>query len=258
MQKGVTQNLSINDMQKIIKDMPQYTELLTRYSLHMYMIGKCLDTFNSAGLKQIGDIEQTVATGVDGEGDTPSSSDVFASALKAMSSAALSAQNKLRLAMLIVTSMHLNEANLQKVKSLLGSSSDVKAFENLLYLGVRNDPSKGATKFRLVDEEKKYFKNHAKNAKYDLIRFTPRLQPILEQLYNGQLSAGQFNTQTISTLKAGAAPAKKLLSNDLLAFKSSTNTKNPSLASKDKLIVFFLGGMSHSEVRVVKELGTFG
>jgi syntaxin-binding protein 1 len=254
MQKGVTQNLTINDMKKMIKDLPQYTELLTRYSLHMHLIGQCLETFNVAGLKQIGDIEQTVATGVDSNCDQPSSSDIFASAIKVMGSPSVSPQNKLRLAMLIVSSMYLNDANLQKVKSLLSSQNDVRALDNLIYLGIRNDSSKGATKSRLTDDEKKYFKNYAKNAKYDLIRFTPRLQVILEQLQNNQLSTSQFSTQTISTGKA-AASGKKLLSNDLLAFKNMGAPKSNSLASKDKLIVFFVGGMSHSEVRVVKELG---
>lgn len=254
MQKGVTQNLSINDMQKMIKDMPQYTELLTRYSLHMNLIGQCLESFNTLGLKLIGDVEQTVATGVDANGDSPSSSDIFASVIKTMGTTSMSPQNRLRLAMLTVSSLNLNEANMQKLKSLLMSPNDVKALDNLIYLGVRNDPSKGATKSKLSDEEKKYFKNYAKNAKYDLIRFTPRLQTVLEQLANNQLSVAQFNIQTVSTMKGGV-PTKKLLSNDLLAFKTGGGSKSTSLASKDKVIVFFLGGISHSEVRVVKELG---
>lgn len=256
MQKGMTQNLSINDMQKMIKDMPQYTELLTRYSLHMHLIGQCLESFNALGLKVIGDLEQTVATGVDANGDSPSSSDIFTNIVKLMSTGSLSPQNRLRLAMLTVSSLHLNEANLQKLKSLLMSPNDVKALDNLIYLGVRNDPSKGATKSKLSDDEKKYFKNYAKSAKYDLIRFVPRLQSVLEQMSNNQLSAAQFNTQTISTMKGGA-PTKKLLSNDLLAFKTGGGSKATNLSSKDKVIVFFLGGITHSEVRVVKELGRF-
>lgn len=239
----------------MIKDMPQYTELLTRYSMHMHLIGQCLEGFNAAGLKQIGDIEQTVATGVDSDGNSPSPTDIFTSVIKAMSLGSMSPQNRLRLAMLTVSSLHLNEANLQKLKSLLMSPTDVKALDNLIYLGVRNDPSKGAAKSKLSDEEKKYFKNYAKNAKYDLIRFTPRLQGVLEQMAANQLSATQFTTQTVSTLKSGA-PVKKLLSNDLLAFKSGNASKSAGLAAKDKLIVFFVGGISHSEVRVVKELGT--
>lgn len=243
-------------MQTIIKDMPEYTELLTRFSLHMHIIGKCLDAFNVSSLKLVGDTEQTIATGVDGELSNPSSSDIFTAALKTMGSGSVSPSDKLRIAMLVVSSMHLSEANLSKLKSQLSDSSDLRALENLLYLGIRNDASKGATKSRLMDEEKKYFKSYARAAKYDLQRYTPRLQVVLEELLAGKLNKNQFNIQTVSTLKAGATTSKKLLSNDLLAFKSNNMGKKATIENKEKVIVFFLGGMAHSEVRVVKECGS--
>jgi syntaxin-binding protein 1 len=256
MQKGMQQNLSIDEMQRMIKDMPEYTELLTRYSLHMHIIGQCLDAFNVSGLKVIGDTEQTIATGVDGSLSTPSSAEIFTTATKIMSQGSVSASDKLRLAILVTSSLHMNDGNLNKLKSLLSDSSDLRALENLLYLGVRNDASRGATKSKLTDDEKKYFKNYARAAKYDLQRFTPRLQIVLEQLLANKLNRSEFNIQTVSTLKGGAPASKKLLSNDLLAFKSNNMGKKTTIDNKDKVIVFFLGGMAHSEVRVVKECGS--
>lgn len=257
MQKGMQQNLSIDEMQRMIKDMPEYTELLTRYSLHMHIIGQCLDAFNVSGLKVVGDTEQTIATGVDGSLGTPSSSEIFTAATKLMSQGSVSPADKLRLAILVASSLYMNDANISKLKSLLSDSSDLRAFENLLYLGVRNDTTRGATKSRLTDDEKKYFKSYARAAKYDLQRFTPRLQSVLEQLLAGKLNKSEFNVQAVSTLKGGAPTSKKLLSNDLLAFKSNNMGKKVTIENKDKVVVFFLGGMAHSEVRVVKECGSF-
>lgn len=251
----MAQNLTLDDMQKILKDMPEYKELATRYSLHFELIGKCLNQFNAMNLKIVGDAEQTVATGVDNSLSNPSSADAFNAAIKLLSDGTVKPVDKLRMAILIVSSMHLNAANLQKLKSLLPNAADVKVLENLVYLGVRNDPSKGATKFKLIDSEKKYFKSYAKAAKFDLQRFTPRLQQTLEDIYTNQLNKTEFNVQTVSSLKTGAPQSKKLLSNDLLVFKTGALNKHVKIENKDKLIVFFLGGMAYSEVRVVKECG---
>lgn len=255
-QKGVAQNLTLNDMQKILKDMPEYKELATKYSLHFDLIGKCLSGFNTSHLKVVGDAEQTVATGVDGSLGNPSSADAFNTAIKLMADGTVGPMDKLRMAILIVSSMHLNAANLQRLKSLLPSQGDARAFDNLVYLGVRNDTSKGATKFKVTDDEKKYFKNYAKAAKFDLQRFTPRLQQTLEEVYTNTLNKSEYNVQTVSSLKSGAPQTKKLLSNDLLVFKTGTLNKHQKIENKDKLIVFFVGGMAYSEVRVVKECGT--
>ena len=40
----------------------------------------------------------------------------------------------------------------------------------------------------------------------------------------------------------------------MISFKTNDISRNASIASKDKLIVFFLGGLTHSEIRVVKDI----
>ena len=92
--------------------MPQYTELLSKYSLHMYLIEKALGVFNQQNLKMTGDLEQTIATGVDGSNGTPSSSDIFNNVIKEMSGPRMSTQDKLRMAIVLVSSINLSEANI--------------------------------------------------------------------------------------------------------------------------------------------------
>jgi hypothetical protein len=46
-----------------------------------------------------------------------------------------------------------------------------------------------------------------------------------------------------------------LLSNDLLAYKTNNLSKGVNLAEKHKFVVFSIGGLSHSEIRIVKEVG---
>lgn len=237
-------------MQNIIRTMPQYSELLARYSLHMFLAQKVLGVFNSANLKNIGDLEQTIATGVDSNGDLPSSSDVFAQAIKAISDPTLPANLKLRLAILLNTSIDMNDRNFSTVKNSLNDNSDVRALDNLLYLGVRNDNSKGATKSKLPEDLKKAYKKFGDESKYDLTRYVPRLQFLLDQVYQDKIDKSRFS----SVFYPLSGQTKSALPSNLGAFQTNSLSKAASPASKEKLIVFFVGGISYPEVRVAKQL----
>ena len=244
-------DMDLNKMQTIIRDMPQYSELLTRYSLHMYLIDKALGTFNAKDLKTEADTEQLVATGVDSSSNIASASDIFNAAFRELTNPKISPTDKLRMAILVFASFYLNDTNYQKVRSCLADPSDLRVLDNLAYLGLRNEANQGAAKQRMTDDEKKFFKNVSKNSKFDLSRFMPRLYSLLEQVYSNKLNTNQYS---LAAHPGGAVPAKKLLSTDLLSFKTNDIAKGSSAATKDKLIVFYVGGMTYSEVRVVKDL----
>ena len=55
-------------MSEIVKSMPQYNELLNKYTLHMKLIEKSWAIFEKKDLREIGDLEQSLATGLDREG----------------------------------------------------------------------------------------------------------------------------------------------------------------------------------------------
>jgi len=249
LQRGEIQDLDLNKMQNIIRTMPQYSELLARYSLHMFLAQKVLGVFNSANLKSIGDLEQTIATGVDSSGDLPSSSDIFAQAIKVLSDPALPSNLKLRLAVLLNTSIDLNDRNLNSVKNSMNENSDVKTLDNLTFLGVRNDSSRGATKSKVPEELKKAYKKFGDDSKYDLTRFVPRLQFLLEQVYQDKIDKSRFS----SVFYPLSGQTKSALPSNLGAFQTN-NLSKASPASREKLIVFFVGGIAYPEVRVAKQL----
>ena len=242
--------MDLNKMQAVMRDMPQYTELLSRFALHMHLIDKTFGIFNSSNLKQIGDTELTLATGVDKNGNFPSSSELFALAVKELTTPNMTAEDRMRLAMITMISMNLSDKDYQKLKSLLADMSDGRVLENLVYLKVRNDPQ-SSTKCRISEEEKKAYKSWAKNAQYDLTRYVPRLQFFLEQLMANKLNPSLYAYEN----HPGAPSKKPVLSNDLVAFRTNNIAKGAPLSSKDKLIVFFLGGITYSEIRVAKEQG---
>ena len=248
LQKGEIDNLDLNKMQSIIRNMPQYGELLVRYSLHMYMAQKALDVFNGSGLKKVGDVEQTIATGVDSQSNLPSSSDIYSDAVKLLGDPMLPADFKLRLAILLNTSIDMNDQNFNIVKNSLSDSSDLKAVDNLVYLGVKNDNSKGKTKSKIPDEMKKVYKKISEDSKYDLTRFTPALTFLLEQIFSDKLNRNKYS----STFYPAASPTKKSLPSELSSFKTNNLSKGITTASKEKLIVFFVGGITFPEIQAAK------
>lgn len=246
--------MDLNKMQSIVRDMPQYAELLTRYGLHFFLSEQVLGRFNGKGLKETGDIEQTVCTGVDSNNNNPSSSDIFSAVMREMTNPRLSKEEKLRLAILTLSSLHLSDSNLSKLKSQLTDPSDQRAFDNVIYLRVRNESSLGSTKSKLSSEEKKQYEKISKSSKYFLQRFVPKLTFLLEQLYAGRLNSSLYSSHAYP----GGVSTKKLVSNELVSLRTRGLKEGTSIQNKEKLIVFVVGGLSYSEIRAVKDLGRQG
>ena len=47
--------------------MPQYKELMANYQMHINFIQECMRIFHEKDLNNIGELEQTLATGVDSD-----------------------------------------------------------------------------------------------------------------------------------------------------------------------------------------------
>lgn len=58
----------IKDMAEAIQSMPQYKELLGKYSLHLDLTKKCMAAYELHGLEDVSTEEQNLATGEDSSG----------------------------------------------------------------------------------------------------------------------------------------------------------------------------------------------
>lgn len=63
--------LSINQMAKARKALPEYREIMSKLSQHMQIAHQCMDAFNQQKLLDLSDLEQTLATGKTEEGRNP-------------------------------------------------------------------------------------------------------------------------------------------------------------------------------------------
>ena len=66
LQKGQVGDLK--HMAEAIKNMPQYQELMARYSLHMDVTKSCMARFNASKLEDVAEVQQSLATGSSSDG----------------------------------------------------------------------------------------------------------------------------------------------------------------------------------------------
>jgi len=93
---------SLKEMGEAMKAMPQYQELLNKYSLHIHMAGQCMKVFKHKQLDVLGLLEQEMANGEDEKGNK--SKNVVSKLTPHLSDPQVSQEEKLRLLMLYVAS----------------------------------------------------------------------------------------------------------------------------------------------------------
>lgn len=74
--KSSQKSLSMNQMTKALKALPEYQEIMSKLSQHLHITHQCMDIFKRQGLLDLSDIEQTLATGKTDEGRSMKVSDM--------------------------------------------------------------------------------------------------------------------------------------------------------------------------------------
>jgi len=82
--KGQGSNMSLAQLASALKELPEYREVMSKLSQHMHIAHECMDEFNRAGLMDLSDVEQTLATGKDEDGRNTSMSETISRAESAM------------------------------------------------------------------------------------------------------------------------------------------------------------------------------
>jgi syntaxin-binding protein 1 len=70
-------NMSLSQMASALKALPEYREVMSKLSQHMHLSHECMDVFRAQNLLSLSELEQTLATGKDEDGNTPKTGDVM-------------------------------------------------------------------------------------------------------------------------------------------------------------------------------------
>lgn len=242
---------NLKDMGSAIKAMPQYLELLGKYSVHLNMSQKCMDEFNRKDLITLASLEQEMATGEDAQGNE--ARHVMTKMTPILARSNVSTHDRMRLLMLYLISQGgmapsdlealLNKANL--------NLDDKNTVSNLFHIGVRIMSEGRKKKKAKASKGKKVQKDE--DVPYELSRFVPVVKTTLENLIAGTLSPEGFpGTKGDGSNLTAAAPVVNLKKGGVAP--KFAGKKPAAQPVGNRVIVFICGGMTYSEIRSVYEV----
>ncbi|KAH6558406.1 hypothetical protein KP509_1Z065700 [Ceratopteris richardii] len=184
------QELTTRDMQKMVQALPQFRDQIEKLSLHIDIATKLNKQIAELSLREIGTLEQELVFG-------DASSKELINLLT--SNENLSKENKLRLLMIYAAS-HPEKMDaakrLQWMKLARLSEEDMNPVVNMEYMGVsvsKKQSSGFSLKFGTHKNKQGIRKDkNQDNEIYDLSRFCPMIQEVLEDLARGGLSKEEY------------------------------------------------------------------
>lgn len=255
--------------------------------LHLGLIDKIFsrikeeELMSGPGLPSLGLLEQDIACGVDTSGKDTKAASLQAKLIKLFSEPAtahLPSESKLRLLMLFFTCFANVAESLRKqlIEFAKLSADDQDVLMAMLRTKLMEVPDNHRHKLgsgcihRVTQEQAVRFKRNARaDGRFELSRFEPRIKGLIEQLSQDGLSCEDFpaldgnNTNMNGPRFAAAAPgaSPQGAGGDEWSFTSwqapveggAGKTSKPKEVTQ-RIIVFILGGITHSELRAAAEV----
>ena len=207
-----------------------------------------------------------MATGLDKEGKNASDVKIISAVGSRLNSTKLTDLDKLRLAFLVLMTLNITSGDKNAIADCL-SEEDRKYLGNLKYLGITDNSEKTLKKAsKKVDEKiKKIAKNKVSKATLDLCRHTPISATVVENILenykqrNNDLTKNtnfaniKLNSFKINENTKGSGNQPKSLRNKGKLGKLMNDDEDLA-KSCTKFVIFFIGGISHCEVRCLNSI----
>jgi len=243
---------NLNDMKDMLANLPQYQEQREKFSLHLNMAQECMDIFERAKLPAVATVEQNCATGVTAEGKTPKT--LVEQMVPLLDSREVINMNKVRMIALYIQFRDgvPDEDRRRLYQHARLSLAEQDAVNALVHFGVRISRNAGDR-----DTKKRLKQKQSNEEEYELSRFKPLLQTVLEDHVNNRLDPTLFPYVKDAP---SLAPAASLRSAPVVSPATSLRSAKPSwhrapraASARDEIrqrvIVFVAGGMTYSEMR---------
>lgn len=273
--KGSGKALSINQMAKALKALPEYREIMSKLSQHMQIAHKCMDKFNKQGLLDLSDLEQTLATGKTDEDRSPKLKEMLGLVVEEFRKQSDSMIRLRLLAIVIVSQRGLgSESDLQKlIREANLSKNEAAVIENLKKMGCPMVQEVAAGKMGKIRDKRvtSYGREGTTSAiesEYSSSRYVCILQTILQDALSGDLSIDDYpSVMPLPDAESmlGSSSKKKVSSvrkdtGKTSKWKKTTTGSGAASGGKKKThhggrqIVFMSGGMCYSELRAARDV----
>ncbi|XP_031124660.1 SNARE-interacting protein KEULE-like isoform X5 [Ipomoea triloba] len=272
--------LSTRDLQKMVQALPQYSEQIEKLSLHVDIAGKLNRTIREMGLKELGELEQNLVFGDAGTKDV-------INFLKMKQD--ITRENKLRLLM-IYAAVHPGKFDDDKVAKLMEVAKlpqdDMSAVYNMRLLEGSSENKKsssGSFSLKFDVHKKKHAarkERHDEQATWQLSRFYPMIEVLVENLSKGDLPKNDFPCMNNPSPSFHGTSRSVSMTHDIPTPHSMRSRRSATwararssddgyssdsilrCASSDfkrmgrRIFVFIVGGATRSELRACHKLTT--
>ncbi|CAD8050144.1 unnamed protein product [Paramecium primaurelia] len=236
--KGDFKELDTQKMQEIISSMPNYNSQLKDFTFHMNQIDQIWKQFETKGLKDLGELEQALATGTTKQGNQTKSDQLYQEVLFMLQSKIIQDNDKIRLVLIILLTVSMPE---YERKQILDKITDLKPFYGLQKLGFDFDKMKSNRITKNINKESRLLaKQKLSQMTLELQRHTPEIEKLLNDLLNDD---NKFNTVTLYGQNSSQKQTNA---------QQSLRSKKEEKVEQISVCIFILGGISHSEVCAIR------
>ncbi|KAK4689862.1 syntaxin-binding protein 1, partial [Tremellales sp. Uapishka_1] len=257
--RGGGAQVNMNDLKDMLASLPQFQTQREQFSLHLDMAQECMAMFEKKKLPQVANVEQCCATGFTSEGKTPKS--LVEEMVPLLDDRNMSALDKVRIIALYVLFRDgvPDEDRRRLYQHARLSLSEQEAINNLVFLGVK--VVKGANDRTSKTRIKQ--KPSMAEGEYELSRYKPVVQTVLEDHHNNRLDLNTFPFVKDAPAELAAPSSRSLapppptssLRSARPTWHKAPSARMNSTEGKQRMILFVAGGMTYSEMRLAYTIG---
>ncbi|GMT05231.1 hypothetical protein PENTCL1PPCAC_27405, partial [Pristionchus entomophagus] len=241
---------SIKDLSLMIKKMPQFQKELNKFSTHFHLAEECMKQYQQ-GVDKLCKVEQDLAMQVDAEGERVK--DAMKLMVPLLIDPAVRQEDRLRLILLYILSKNeggqqcgITEENLNKLLQHANiPMAEKETITNAAFLGLNITTDSGRKKVWVPTR-----KERANEQVYQSSRWVPVIKDIVEDACDDKLDPKHF------PFLSGKPSSQTYRAPTSARYGQWHNERGQQKANRSvpRLIIFIVGGVTYSEMRVAYEI----